>query len=205
MRERRRRRGGAAGACAAPWRRSPSERGLLLAAAGTHPFARWEDQEIVDRPRYRELVEELGFIARRELIFGTHVHVAIEDPDRAIYVADGLRRYLPLLLALSANSPFWRGTSDRDDVLAHARVPRLPAGRRSRRTTATWESYSNRVEQMMRGGSIDDYTYLWWDVRPHPNLGTVETQDLRPADPPRAHDRARRPDDLAGAPDQRPV
>ena len=79
------------------------------APPGTHPFARWEDQQIVERPRYRELVDELGFIARQELIFGTHVHVGIEGADQAIYVADGMRRYLPLLLALSANSPFWRG------------------------------------------------------------------------------------------------
>ncbi len=105
------------------------ERGLLLAAAGTHPFAHWEDQEIVDRPRYRELAEELGFIARRELIFGTHVHVAIEDPDRAIYVADGLRRYMPLLLALSANSPFWRGMRTGMMSSRTADLPRLSAGR----------------------------------------------------------------------------
>ncbi|HEY7150209.1 MAG TPA: carboxylate-amine ligase [Solirubrobacterales bacterium] len=151
------------------------ERGLLLAASGTHPFALWEDQEIVDRPRYLELTEELGFIARQELIFGTHVHVAIEDPDRAIYVADGLRRYLPLLLALSANSPFWRGMetgmmSSRTAVFRAFPRAGIPPH------YGTWENYSNRVEQMMRGGSIDDYTYLWWDVRPHPNLGTVETR-----------------------------
>ena len=88
-----------------------ADRNLLVGAAGTHPFARWEEQAIVDRPRYRELVEDLGYIARRELIFGTHVHVAIDGADRAIYVADGIRRYLPLLLALSTNSPFWRGHS----------------------------------------------------------------------------------------------
>jgi carboxylate-amine ligase len=152
-----------------------AERGLLLAAAGTHPFALWEDQEIVDRPRYLELAEELGFIARQELIFGTHVHVAIEDPDRAIYVADGLRRYLPLLLALSSNSPFWRGMrtgmmSSRTAIFRAFPRAGIPPH------FGTWESYSNRVEQMMRGGSIDDYTYLWWDVRPHPDFGTVETR-----------------------------
>ena len=151
------------------------ERGLRLAASGTHPSALWEDQEIVDRPRYRELIDELGFVARQELIFGTHVHVAIEEPDRAIYVADGLRRYLPLLLALSSNSPFWRGQrtgmmSSRTPVFrAFPRVGIPPH-------YGTWEIYSHRVEQMMRGGAIDDYTYLWWDVRPHPNLGTVETR-----------------------------
>jgi carboxylate-amine ligase len=150
-------------------------RGLRLAASGTHPFALWEDQKIVDRPRYRELAEELPMIAHQELIFGTHVHVAIEGADRAIYVADGLRRYLPLLLALSANSPFWRGQrtglmSSRTPVFrAFPRVGIPPH-------YGTWEIYSHRVEQMMRGGAIEDYTYMWWDVRPHPNFGTVETR-----------------------------
>jgi glutamate---cysteine ligase / carboxylate-amine ligase len=151
------------------------EQGLQLAASGTHPFALWEDQEIVERPRYEELIEDLGFIARQELIFGTHVHVAIDGPDRAIYVADGIRLFLPLLLALSANSPFWRG--DLTGMMS-ARTPVFRAFPRSGVPPqyGTWESYSNRVEQMMRGGAIEDYTYLWWDVRPHPNLGTVETR-----------------------------
>src|SRR4051812_31612475 len=151
------------------------ERGLELAASGTHPFARWEDQKIVERKRYEELIDELGFIARQELIFGTHIHVAIQHPDRAIYVADGIRLFLPLLLALSANSPFWRGE------LTGMMSARTPVFRSFPRAGipphyGTWETYSNRVEQMMRGGAIEDYTYLWWDVRPHPNLGTVETR-----------------------------
>jgi carboxylate-amine ligase len=151
------------------------ERGLRVAASGTHPFGRWEDQKIVDRPRYQELIQQLGFIARQELIFGTHVHVAIDGPDRAIYVADGIRLFLPLLLALSANSPFWRGE------LTGMMSSRTPVFRAFPRAGVpphygTWEIYSNRVEQMMRGGAIEDYTYLWWDVRPHPNLGTVETR-----------------------------
>ena len=104
---------GAAGEELARLRRCVSEvakdRGLTVAASGTHPSAYWEDQKIVARPRYEELAEELPFIAHQELIFGTHVHVAIEGADRAIYVADGIRRFLPLLLALSSNSPFWRG------------------------------------------------------------------------------------------------
>jgi carboxylate-amine ligase len=151
------------------------DRGLCVAASGTHPFARWEEQRIVDRPRYKELIDELGFIARRELIFGTHVHVAIDGPDRAIYVADGIRLFLPLLLALSANSPFWRGALT---GMMSARTPVFRAFPRAGIPPhyGTWETYSNRVEQMMRGGAIDDYSYLWWDVRPHPNLGTVETR-----------------------------
>jgi carboxylate-amine ligase len=151
------------------------EHGIEVAASGTHPFALWEHQEIVERPRYKELIDELGFIARRELIFGTHVHVAISGPDRAIYVADGIRLFLPLMLALSANSPFWRGQ------LTGMMSSRTPVFRAFPRAGVpphygTWEIYSNRVEQMMRGGAIDDYTFLWWDVRPHPNLGTVETR-----------------------------
>src|SRR5262245_28808849 len=149
--------------------------GLLLGASGTHPFARWEEQEIVDRPRYRELAEELGYIALRELIFGTHVHVAIEGADRAIYVADGIRLFLPLLLALSANSPFWRGWPT---GLASARTPVFRAFPRCGVPPhyGDWETYTERVDLMVRAGAIDDYTYMWWDVRPHPKFGTVETR-----------------------------
>jgi glutamate---cysteine ligase / carboxylate-amine ligase len=149
--------------------------GLLVGAAGTHPFARWEEQRIVERPRYRELVAELGYVARQELIFGTHVHVGMDDPDKAIYVADGMRRYLPLLLALSSNSPFWRG---RETGMMSARTPVFRAFPRVGIPPhyGTWEIYERRVELMMEAGAIDDYTYLWWDVRPHPNLGTVETR-----------------------------
>jgi carboxylate-amine ligase len=149
--------------------------GLCVAATGTHPFARWEEQRIVDRQRYRELVDELGYIALRELIFGTHVHVGIEGADRAVYVADGIRRYLPLLLALSTNSPFWEG--ERTGLMS-SRVPVFRAFPREGIPPhyGTYEIFSHRVELMMRAGAIPDYTWLWWDVRPHPNLGTVETR-----------------------------
>ena len=150
-----------------------AEQGLLIGAAGTHPFARWEEQRIVDDPRYHELVDELGYLARRELIFGTHVHVAIDGPDRAIYVADGIRNYLPLLLALSANSPFWRGHatgmhSTREAVFRAFPRQGIPPH------YGTWEIYKHRVESMVRSSAIEDYTFMWWDVRPHPKLGTVE-------------------------------
>jgi len=147
--------------------------GLAIGATGTHPSARFADQEIVDRPRYRELAEELGWIARREIIFGTHVHVGIDDAEKAIYIADGIRGYIPLLLGWSANSPFWEGE------LTGMMSTRTPIFRAFPRVGVppyygSWEIYCHRVEQMMRGGAIPDYTYLWWDVRPHPNLGTVE-------------------------------
>ncbi len=147
--------------------------GLAIGAAGTHPAALYEDQLIVDRPRYRELAAELSWIAEQELIFGTHVHVGIDDAEKAIYVADGMRGYLPLLLGMSSNSPLWRG---RTTGMMSSRTPVFRAFPRVGVPPyyGTWDIYSHRVEQMMRGGAIPDYTYLWWDVRPHPNLGTVE-------------------------------
>jgi glutamate---cysteine ligase / carboxylate-amine ligase len=147
--------------------------GLAIGAAGTHPSARYEDQLIVDHPRYKELAAELKWIAEQELIFGTHVHIGIDDAEKAIYVADGMRGFLPLLLGMSTNSPLWQGKttgmmSSRTPVFrAFPRVGIPPY-------YGSWEIYSHRVEQMMRGGAIPDYTYLWWDVRPHPNFGTVE-------------------------------
>jgi carboxylate-amine ligase len=147
--------------------------GLAIGAAGTHPSAHYEDQLIVDHPRYMELTAELRWIAEQELVFGTHVHVGIDDPEKAIYVADGMRGYLPLLLGMSSNSPLWQGKTT---GLMSSRTPVFRAFPRVGIPPyyGTWQIYSHRVEQMMRGGAIDDYTYLWWDVRPHPNLGTVE-------------------------------
>ena len=147
--------------------------GLTIGAAGTHPFARAEDQRIVEHPRYQELADELRWIAHQEIIFGTHVHVGIEDAERAIYVADGIRGYLPLILGMSSNSPLWEGKvtgmmSSRTPIFrAFPRVGIPPY-------YGSWHLYSHRVEQMMKGGAIEDYTYLWWDVRPHPKLGTIE-------------------------------
>src|SRR5215210_5956900 len=105
-------------------RRSVSEaagrHGLCIGSAGTHPFARWEDQRISARERYRELVEALRFVARQEIIFGLHVHVGMDDAEKAIHVANGMRVHVPVLLALSANSPFWRADAT---GLASTRMP----------------------------------------------------------------------------------
>jgi len=151
--------------------------GMVIGAAATHPSALYEDQAIVERQRYLELIEELRWIAQRELIFGTHIHVGMDDAEKAIYVADGIRSYLPLLLGMSSNSPFWRGRA------TGMMSSRTPVFRTFPRVGVppyygSWEIYSHRVELMMRGGAIEDYTYLWWDVRPHPNLGTVELRVL---------------------------
>jgi carboxylate-amine ligase len=149
--------------------------GLTIGSAGTHPFALWEQQRIVGRTRYRDLISALRFVARQELIFGMHVHVGIDDPDKAIHVTNGMRVHLPVLLALSANSPFWRSDqtglrSTRTPIFrAFPRVGIPPAYR-------DWDDYSAQIEFMVSSGVMEDYTYLWYDVRPHPRLGTVEVR-----------------------------
>jgi len=150
-------------------------RGLTIGAAGTHPFAMWEDQRIVSRPRYRDLISGLQFVARQELIFGIHVHVGVDDPDKAIYVTNGMRVHLPLLLALSANSPFWR--AQRTGLLS-ARTPIFRAFPRVGIPPRyeDWEDWVRRIEFMQESKTINDYTYLWYDVRPHPRFGTVEVR-----------------------------
>ena len=104
-------------------------RGLTIGAAGTHPFAMWEDQRIVARPRYRDLVSDLRFVARQELLFGQHVHVGLDDREKAIHVANGMRVHLPVLLALSGQLALLARRRDRPRLDAHADLPRLPARR----------------------------------------------------------------------------
>jgi glutamate---cysteine ligase / carboxylate-amine ligase len=154
-------------------RETAADKGLAIGAAGTHPFAMWEDQRIVARPRYRDLISALRFVARQEIIFGIHVHVGLDDADKAIHVANGMRVHLPVLLALSANSPFWRADAT---GLASTRTPIFRAFPRVGipPTYKDWEDYAKRINFMCGCGVIEDYTYLWYDVRPHPNLGTVE-------------------------------
>ncbi len=153
------------------------ERALRIGSAGTHPFAMWEEQRIVSRERYRGLVASLGFVARQELIFGMHVHVGVDDPDKAIYVANGMRVHIPILVALSANSPFWRGEPT---GLMASRTPIFRAFPRVGVPPAytDWADYERRIDFMVSSGVIEDYTYLWYDVRPHPLLGTVEIRAM---------------------------
>ncbi len=153
--------------------RTAAARGLLIGSAGTHPFALWEDQRIVARPRYRDLINALRFVARQELIFGLHVHVGLDDPDKAIHVANGMRVHVPVLQALSCNSPFWR--ADRSGLMS-TRVPIFRAFPRVGIPPAydDWDHYCREIDFMVRSGVMEDYTYLWYDVRPHPAFGTVE-------------------------------
>ncbi|HEX4745906.1 MAG TPA: YbdK family carboxylate-amine ligase, partial [Gaiellaceae bacterium] len=150
-------------------------RGLRFASAGTHPFSLYEKQRITARDRYRALVDQLQYVARRELIFGMHIHVAVDDPDKAIQVVNGLLPHLAPLLALSASSPFWRGeptglASSRQMVFSA--FPRSGPPPRFR----DYEDYASVVGQLERTGCIADYTHIWWDIRPHPRLGTIEVR-----------------------------
>jgi carboxylate-amine ligase len=149
------------------------EQGLRVGSAGTHPFSLFERQRITARDRYRHLVDQLQYVARRELIFGLHVHVAVDGPEKAIQIVNGLLAHLSSLLALSASSPFWRGeptglSSSRQMVFAA--FPRSGPPPRFR----DYADYAEVVGQLERTGCIADYTHIWWDIRPHPRIGTVE-------------------------------
>jgi carboxylate-amine ligase len=151
--------------------------GLEIGASGTHPFARWEDQRVVSDDRYRGLIRSLGFVARQELVFGMHVHVGMADPQETIAVANKLRTHIPLLIALAANSPLWRGEPT---GLMSSRVPIFRAFPRVGLPPSfeDWEDFEHRVGMLVESGVIEDYTYLWYDVRPHPRLGTIEIRAM---------------------------
>jgi carboxylate-amine ligase len=151
------------------------QHGLAIGSAGTHPFALWEDQRVVARPRYRDLISGLQFVARQEIIFGIHVHVGVDDPDKAIHVTNGMRVHAPLLLALSSNSPFWRGDNtglDSTRTPVFRAFPRVGIPPRY----DDFADWARRIQFMVESKVIGDYTYLWYDVRPHPNFGTVEVR-----------------------------
>lgn len=150
-----------------------SAAGCRFASAGTHPSGRYEEQLFTDRDRYREMLEELQAVARRQLIFGLHIHVSVDDPEHAIQVLEGLVVHLAELLALSASSPFWRGEpsglhSTRQAVLSDLPRSGIPP------VFGSYAEFVEVVSTLQRNGLISDYTRLWWDLRPHPRLGTVE-------------------------------
>jgi glutamate---cysteine ligase / carboxylate-amine ligase len=147
--------------------------GFRVGSAGTHPFSLFERQRITAKDRYRALIDQMQYVARRELIFGMHVHVAIDDPEKAIKVVNGLLPQLGPLLAMSASSPFWRGqptglASSRQMVFSA--FPRSGPPPRFR----DYSDFAEVVGQLERSGCIADYTHIWWDIRLHPRLGTVE-------------------------------
>jgi glutamate---cysteine ligase / carboxylate-amine ligase len=151
------------------------ERGLRVGSAGTHPFSLFERQRITARDRYRNLIDQMQYVARRELIFGLHVHVAVDAPDKAIAVLNGLALDVPILLGLSGSSPFWRGeatgfSSIRQMVFAAFPRSGMPPYFRD------YAEYAEVIGQLEKTGCIADYTHIWWDVRPHPKWGTIEVR-----------------------------
>jgi carboxylate-amine ligase len=149
--------------------------GLAVASAGTHPFAMWTDIEVSSTARYRRDHDSMRELARREPTFALHVHVGVADAERATRLHDRLRAHLPLLLALSANSPFWQA---RDSGLASARTSIFQAFPRVGipRGFGSYAQWVEAVDVMLRCGAFPEPTYLWWDVRLQPRFGTVEVR-----------------------------
>jgi len=156
--------------------RLAEDHGVALASLGTHPWADYLDQEIIDTPHYQRLKKDLGWVARRNNTWSLHVHVGIKGADRAVAVSDWLREMLPILLAVSANSIF---LDRQDSGLASVRTeiftrtfPRcgVPG------TFRTWDEYAAFIDDLKRFGSIVEATQLWWSVRPHHAFGTVEVR-----------------------------
>ncbi|MDO8680208.1 MAG: carboxylate-amine ligase [Acidobacteriota bacterium] len=152
-----------------------SENGLLLCAGATHPFADWRAQDIYPDERYLQVVEDMQLVARSNLIFGLHVHIGIEDRETAIHLMNQVRYFLPHLLALSANSPFWIGLntglrSYRCKVFDKFPRTNIPD------TFTSWADYESFVNLLVKTNSMDNAKKIWWDVRPHPFFSTVEVR-----------------------------
>ncbi len=149
------------------------EHGLVLVAGATHPFADWRVQEIYPDPRYAQVVEDLQLVARANLIFGLHVHVGIEDREAAIRIMNSIRYFLPHILALSTNSPFWLGMetgykSYRAKVFENFPRTNLPD------SFSSYSEFEQYVNLLIKTNCIDNAKKIWWDVRPHPFFNTVE-------------------------------
>jgi glutamate---cysteine ligase / carboxylate-amine ligase len=150
--------------------------GLALGAMGTHPWASYLDQRIIDTPHYNRLRHELGWVAQRNNTWSTHVHMGVRGADRAIAVCDWMRELLPLLLAVSANSPFL----DRRDSGLHTVRTEIFTRTFPRCGVPSqfhdWDRYAEFVGMLERTGTIVESTQLWWSVRPHHHFGTVEVR-----------------------------
>lgn len=149
--------------------------GMRIVAAGTHPFSDWKAQEITDRERYHQVVEDLQDVARGNLIFGLHVHVGIKDKEVGMALANQCRYFLPHILALSTSSPFWIGRatglkSIRSEIFK--RFPRTGIPGRF----DSYKSFESFVELLIKTGCIDNAKRIWWDVRCHPFFDTVEVR-----------------------------
>ena len=147
--------------------------GLRAAGAGTHPLATWVETQVPEQDRYQEVLETMRELARREPTMAMHIHVALPSEDAAISALNGIRERLPLILALSANSPFWQA---RDSGLASTRTSLFGAFPRTGLPPhfESYEEWAARVDFMMRCGAIPEPTFLWWDARLQPRYGTIE-------------------------------
>jgi glutamate---cysteine ligase / carboxylate-amine ligase len=148
---------------------------LRVAAAATHPFADWRRQEIYPDARYATIVEDLKMVARANLIFGLHVHIGVEDRETAIHLMNAARYFLPHILALSTNSPFWQGMdtglkSYRCKVFDKFPRTNIPDVYQS------WGEYERFVNLLVKTNCIDNAKKIWWDIRPHPNFPTLEVR-----------------------------
>jgi carboxylate-amine ligase len=147
--------------------------GLRLSAGGTHPFAHWANQEIYPDDRYRIIVEDMKMVARANLIFGLHVHIGVEDRETAIQIMNGARYFLPHILALSTNSPFWMGM---DSGLRSYRCKVFDKFPRTNipDVYSSWSEFEDYVDLLIRTKCIDNAKKIWWDIRPHPHFPTLE-------------------------------
>ena len=149
--------------------------GFGIAAAGLHPLAKWRELEHAEKPRYRAQLDRIQYPQHRNTTAGLHVHVGVDDPDKAVWVANELRWHVPVMLALSANSPYWNGF---DTGLQSARAKIFEALPNTGIPTAfeDYAAFETYEQRMVQSGSIDDRGELWFDVRPHSGLGTVEVR-----------------------------
>lgn len=153
--------------------RITGRRGTMLACAGTHPVSDWRDAKMAPIQRYAELVEQMQWLARRIQTFGVHVHVGIRDGSKAIPIVNALAAYLPHFLALTASSPYWSG---QDTGLASSRAivfGGLPTSGPPQPLT-DWTEFEEYMDTLLRAGTIRSIKEVWWDIRPHPDFGTVE-------------------------------
>jgi carboxylate-amine ligase len=152
-----------------------ADHGFRIAAAGLHPAAKWRQLEHAEKPRYRAQLDRIQYPQHRNTTAGLHVHVGVDDADKATWIANELRWFCPVMLALSANSPYWNGF---DTGLASARAKIFEGLPNTGIPTAfeSFESYAALERRMVETGSINDRGELWYDVRPHSGLGTVEVR-----------------------------
>jgi carboxylate-amine ligase len=151
------------------------EHHLELVAGATHPFADWRTQQIYPDPRYHQVVKDLQLVARANLIFGLHVHVGIEDREAAIRIMNSMRYFLPHIMALTTNSPFWLGLNTgykgyRAKVFENFPRTGIPD------TFSSYSEFENYVSLLVRTNCIDNGKKIWWDIRPHPFFNTVEVR-----------------------------